>query len=301
MKSQFNKYILPDKLKKLERFPIQVKTIVEGFMSGSHKSPHHGFSVEFKEHKQYYPGDDLKYIDWRVLAKTDKVYIKRFEEESNLYINIFLDVSKSMAFSSDKNSISKLEYSKYIAGTLLYLSLLQKDSPLLSVFSNKIVKQYNRASDFSYVNDILNNLEEIKPVGKTDFKTVFIKLARSIKKRALVIIISDFIGDINNIVEGIKYIKSKKNDVILFSVNDLFEKEFPFKGNVKFVDLETNDFVNINANFFQKKYKENFLKHYRLLKSFAMKSNIDFYQFYTNIDFSKVLYTYMSWRNSIVK
>ncbi len=300
MKNKFNKYVIPDKIKRLEKFPIQVKTIVEGFITGTHKSPNHGFSVEFKDHKQYYPGDDLKYIDWRVLAKTDKVYIKRFEEESNLYINIFLDVSKSMDFNFSADRVNKLEYAKYLAGALLYLSVLQKDSAGISLFSKKNIKSYLPKNSFSYVNDVLNELASVKSKGESDFKLNFINLTKNIKKKSLIIIISDFIGDISDIVEGIKYIKSKKNDIILFSINDDAEKNFPFKGNVKFIDMENSDSININSTFFKEKYRENYLKHYKLLKSFALKSNIDFFQFYTDTDFDKLLYSYLIWRNSII-
>ncbi len=294
-----NRYILPHQIAKLKNLAIKAQTIVEGVLTGLHKSPHHGFNVEFKEHRQYYPGDDIKYIDWRVFAKTDKFFIKRFEEETNLFIYLLLDISNSMGFKYKNSQITKIEYSKYIAASLLYLALLQNDAPGITLFSQEIINYFAPKNSFAYINEIIKNLEYVKPAGKSEFKKNFIKIAEKIKKRSMVVIISDFLGEIDNIIEGVKYLKSKKNEIVLFVINDRFEYEFPYNENIKFIDMENNNFIILNAYYIQEEYRKNFNLHYLQLKSFALKSKIDYYSFDTSTDFGKCLYNYLIKRSEI--
>jgi len=294
-----SKYILPHEIAKLKNLAIKAQTIVEGIITGLHKSPHHGFNVEFKEHRQYYPGDDIKYIDWRVFAKTDKFFIKRFEEETNLFIYLLLDISNSMGFRYEKSSISKLEYSKYLTASILYLALLQNDAPGVTLFSQEIIQHFEPRSSYAYINEIIKTLENIKSTGVSEFKKNFVKLAEKIKTRSMIIIISDFLGNMDNIIEGIKYLKGKKNDIILFVINDKFEYEFPYKDNIKFIDMETNKFIILNAYYINEDYRRNFDLHYSQLKSFAFKSRVDYYRFDTSTGFGETLYNYLIKRNKI--
>ncbi len=299
MKKKISKYLIPEKIKKVEKFPIQVRSLVEGFITGLHKSPSHGFNVEFKEHKQYYPGDDIKYLDWRVFAKTDKYYIKRYEEESNLFVNLILDCSLSMNYKSEFSLKTKYEYSKFLTGAILYLATIQGDSAGVTLFSNNIIKSYTPHNNFSYINEILLTLEKLNAKGKSKFKENFIKIAGSIKHKSLIIIISDFLGNIEDIINGIKYLKGNKNEIILFVINDKKEKEFSFKGNIKFIDIENREEISINASSIRDDYLKIFNKHYSLLKNFAVKSGIDYFSFTTDLDYSELLYKYLIWRNSL--
>jgi uncharacterized protein (DUF58 family) len=293
-----SKYLLPQYISKLKNLEIKAKTIVEGLIAGLHKSPHHGFNVEFKEHRQYFPGDDIKFIDWRVYAKTDKFFIKRYEEETNLAIYTALDSSNSMSFQFNKN-ISKFEYAKYLTASILYLALIQNDLPGLTIFSDKIIKFFQPRNSYSYINDILKMLENIQTSGKSDFKSNLIKLAENIKRRSLVIIISDFLLPLDNITEALNYLKSKKNDIILFIINDQAEIDFPFNENIKFIDLETAQSLNLNSYYIKETYKELFQQHYKELKSFALKSKIDICNLTTNIDLGTGLYHYLIKREKI--
>ncbi len=293
-------YIDPHQIAKLKNLTIKAQTIVEGMITGLHKSPHHGINVEFKEHRQYFPGDDIKHIDWRVFAKTDKFFIKRFEEETNLFIYILLDISNSMDFKYNNENISKIEYAKYLASSIMYLALLQNDTPGVVLFSNNIVNFFEPRNSFSYINNIIKNFEKLQPSGETSFKKNLIKVAQKIKKRSLILLISDFMGDINDIIEGIKYLKGKKNDVVLFSINDEAEREFPYKDNIKFIDMETEQSIILNAHYIKDEYKRNFDNHYYMIKKFALKSRIDYFPFYTATNFGESLYSYLIKRSQIV-
>lgn len=296
---KYNKYLDPHYLSKIKHFHLRVKEIVEGFISGQHKSSRFGINVEFRDHRVYNQGDDLKYIDWRLYAKTDRYYIKRFNEESNLNLNIFLDISQSMKFKYS-TSLSKLEYSKYIAGSLLYLSVIFNDYAGLALFSNKICQYYSMSKKLVYINNVLNELEKIKSSGKSEFKKTLITLSEKIKKKSLVIIISDFLGNVNKIIDGVKHIKSKKNDVILFVINDQIELDFSFKNNTKFIDLELNDFLILNPVSIKEEYIKNITKHYQTLENFARRSNIDIHYFNTSVSYEDILYNYLLRRSKYV-
>ncbi len=289
---KYNKYLDPHYLSKIKHFSLRVKGIVEGFISGLHKSSRYGINVEFRDHRVYNPGDDLKYIDWRLFAKTDRYYIKRFNEESNLNLNVLLDISRSMKFKYS-GSLNKLEYSKYIAGSLLYLSVIENDFAGLTLFSSKINQYYNPSNRLVYINNLLNELENIKPSGNSEFKKTFIYLSEKIKKKSLVVIISDFLSPIEKIIEGIKYIKSKKNDIILFVINDQVELDFSFKSNTKFIDNETNDSISLNPVAIKEEYINNMKKHYQTLGNFANRSDIDINYFNTSTNFEDILYNYL--------
>ena len=296
----YSKYFDPHYLKKIGNFSLKVKEIVEGFISGLHKSSRHGINVEFKDHRSYNPGDDLKYIDWRLFAKTDRYYIKQFDEESNLNLNIILDVSRSMQFKYD-GKLTKLEYSKYIAGALLYLSVLQNDYAGLSIVANKVLEHFSPSKKLVNINNMLGKLENINANGSSEFKKTFIYLSEKMKNKSLVIIISDFLRPVKSIIDGIKYLKSKKNDIILFTVYDRAEKDFSFKQNIKFIDLEANDdFLTLNPVAIKEQYIKNRTMHYKILENFAHRSNIDVHHYNTSEGFEDVLYNYLLKRSKYV-
>ncbi|MBU1076125.1 MAG: DUF58 domain-containing protein [Spirochaetes bacterium] len=296
---RYNKYLDPRYLSKIRKFSLRVKEIVEGFISGLHKSSRFGINVEFRDHRAYNQGDDLKYIDWRLYAKTDRYYIKRFNEESNLNLNIFLDTSSSMKFKYS-GTLSKMEYSKYITGSLLYLSVIQNDYAGLTLFSNRISKTFTPSKRLVYINNVLNELEKVKPAGISEFKKTFIYLSEKIKKKSLVIIISDFLHPVEKIIEGVKFVKSKKNDVILFVINDKVELDFAFKDNIKFIDMEMNDTLTLNPLSIKEEYLNSITAHYKTLENFAKRSDIDIHYFDTTVNFEEILYNYLLKRSKYV-
>lgn len=299
--SNYSKYFDPHYLSKIKQFSLKIKEIVDSFISGFHKSNRFGINVEFKDHREYNPGDELKYIDWRLYAKTDRYYIKRFDEETKLYIQIIFDMSKSMDFKL-KGKWTKFEYSKYIVGSLLYLSTIQHDYVGLSLINNKIMKTYPFENRLFYINELLNELGTLTAKNQSEFKKNLINLSGKIRHRSLIIIISDFLSDIENIIDGIKYLKSERHDIILFVINDEIESNFTFdsKMNIKFIDLETNDFLTVNSNYIKEQYLKVYKNHYEALSNFASKSNIDICYYNTSEAFDLVLYNYLLKRSKYV-
>ena len=190
------KYLNPNIINTLDNLQLKAKFIVEGFMTGLHKSPFHGFSVEFSEHRSYTPGDETKNIDWKLWSKTDKYYIKRFEEETNLLSHIFLDSSQSMSFSSDK--ITKFEYAKMLVAALSYLIINQRDSLGLYVFDSKIRQTIAPKSTKNHLNTILSIIDNMKLGNKTNISEIIHRGAEKINKRGLIILVSDLFDSPDN-------------------------------------------------------------------------------------------------------
>ena len=206
-------------INKVSNLFLRAKLVVEGFIIGLHKSPYHGFSVEFSEHKSYGYGDETKYIDWKLWAKTDKLFIKQFEEETNLKCHIIFDKSSSMGYSSKK--ITKFEYSKDLAAALSYLMIKQQDAVGLHMFDDKIKISIPPKSKKSHLNLILSNLHNTSFSGKTKISTTLHYLADSIKKKGLVILISDLFDIQNDVISGLKHFRYKGHEVIVFHILDL--------------------------------------------------------------------------------
>ena len=199
----YKKYLDPSIVSKLNSLELKARLVVEGFLVGLHKSPYHGFSVEFSEHRPYMQGDSLKNIDWKVYGKTEKFYIKQFEEETNLICNILLDVSKSMDYAYEKN-IKKIEYASMLSASLIYLMLKQQDSVGLTLYSDKIETILPPKSTKAYLTRLLKTLNQIQPSNATQTSGCLSSVAEKIKRRGLVIIISDFFDEINSVMKAIK-------------------------------------------------------------------------------------------------
>ncbi|HEX37920.1 MAG TPA: DUF58 domain-containing protein, partial [Candidatus Cloacimonetes bacterium] len=210
--------LAPGVAAKLERFELRARLIVEGFITGLHKSPYHGFSVEFLEHREYLPGDSIKHIDWKVYGKTDRYYIKKFEEETNLKAYILLDCSKSMEFSSSK--VTKLEYGKTLASALTYLMIRQKDGVGLLTFSEKIHSYIPPRATSVHMNTIFHELDASKPQSSTNTPEILHNLADRIKKRGLIILITDLLDDPEKVMLGLQHFRHEKHEVVLFHLLD---------------------------------------------------------------------------------
>jgi len=187
--ASYRRFLKPDVVSKLSGMEIKARLVVEGFIAGLHRSPYHGFSVEFAEHRQYMPGDPLRNIDWKVYAKTDRYFVKEFEEETNLKAYILLDTSGSMGYAS--NGIPKLEYSSYLAASLGYLMLKQRDSVGLVVFDSTIRKYIPPKSTMTHLHNLLKELDKLEASQTTDVSSALHEMAERIKRRGLIIVISD--------------------------------------------------------------------------------------------------------------
>ena len=218
---------------------LKARTVVEGFISGLHRSPYKGFSVEFAEYRQYMPGDDLSTLDWKVYARTDRHYVKKFEEETNLECHLLLDVSASMGYRGAA-PMSKMEYGSVLAASLAFLMHRQRDATGLMAFDERIAFRLPASARPGHLHALLLGLERIKPGKRSDVGRPLHQLAEALLKRSLVVLISDLLDEPEPIIKGLQHLKFRGTDVIVFQVLDPHELTFPFKGSAKFKDLESD-------------------------------------------------------------
>ena len=242
--------------------------IVEGFISGLHQSPYHGFSVEFSDHKAYTNGEPVSLIDWKLYSKTDKYFIKRYEDETNVRTYFLLDCSKSMSFVSNK--ITKIDYAKLLTACLINLSLRQRDATGLTLFNDKIISTLPAKSKSTWLNQCLVTLENIKCEGATNISETIFKFNENIKKRSLIVIITDFLDNSDELIKALNYLKFNKHHCILFHIIDKEEQEFKFKDEIDFVDLETDEVMNVSPWMIKKEYLNKFemfrVKHKEMIE-----------------------------------
>jgi uncharacterized protein (DUF58 family) len=234
----YRKYFDPQTLAKLTGLDLKARLIVEGYITGLHKSPYSGFSVEFAEHREYAPGDDVRYVDWKVFGKTDRFYLKRFEEETNFACHMLVDASESMSYQSDRAAVSKLEYAKYVAAALSHLVVRQQDAVGMATFNTSVTRFLSPSSQPSHLKQLMHVLERTEPTGETSLGPIFHDLAERIRKRGLVILLSDLFDDLGTLVSGLKHFRHRRHDVTVMHVIDPAEQDFPFLDPTRFKGLE---------------------------------------------------------------
>jgi uncharacterized protein (DUF58 family) len=234
------RFLDPAIIARLGTMELKARTVVEGFLSGLHRSPYKGFSVEFAEYRQYMPGDDLSTLDWKVYARSDRHYVKKFEEETNLECHLLLDVSASMAYRGAA-AMSKMEYGSVLAGALAYLMNRQRDATGLIAFDDKIVFRTAASARRGHLHTLLVGLERLEPGKRSDVGRPLHQLAEALARRSLVVLISDLLDEPEPIVKGLKHLRFRGNDVIVFQLLDPNELTFPFLGSTKFRDVESAD------------------------------------------------------------
>jgi len=284
-------YLSPSIIKKIDNLYLRAKLVVEGFIVGLHKSPYHGFSIEFSEHRPYTFGDEIKFIDWKLLAKTDKLYIKQFEEETNLKSYILFDKSSSMNFGS--GDISKFEYAKNICACLSYLMIKQQDAVGLTTFDKKINTSISPKSKISHLNYLLKVLNNTKIEGETKISNILHSLAESIKKRGLIILISDLIDNPKDVLSGLRHFRYKGHEVIIFHIIDDKEINFDFNSPINFIDLEDQKMIKTDPRQIKTDYKESFDNFCQEYKNECNKNNIDYIPINTSSSIDKTLIQYL--------
>jgi uncharacterized protein (DUF58 family) len=288
------KYFRPEQVQQLASMQLVARTVVEGFVSGLHRSPHHGFSTEFSDHREYVPGDELRHLDWLALARTDRYYVKRYEQETNLRCYILLDCSGSMAYASGQ--MSKFEYGCYLAATLAYLMVRQQDSVGLVLFDQTIRRNLPPRSTPTHLNNLLTELERTSTGKLTNVSRTIHDIAGSIHRRALIILISDMYDDPAEVRRALQHFRHKKHEVIVFHVLDPFELDFPFTRLVSFEDMEDGEQIQIDPKQVRDAYLKEiggFLETYRRTCS---ESQIEYVVADTRTPFEKMLVRYLSRR-----
>ena len=248
------RYLDPTFVSRLKKLDLKAKLVVEGFMTGLHRSPYHGFSVEFAEHRPYMPGDPIRNIDWKVYGKSDRYYIKQYEDETNLRSYILLDVSRSMTYASP-GTISKLEYAKHLAAAIAYLMMHQQDAVGLLTFSDTIHRFIPPRSAGRHLQLILQELESLNPGTNTDVGTCLSSLSERIRRRGLIILFSDLMDEPERVLQGLKHFRYRQHEVIVFQILDETEWTFPFQEEIGFVDLESGEEVVAQSWILAEEYR----------------------------------------------
>ena len=236
------RFLDPGVIARLGTMELKARTVVEGFLSGLHRSPYKGFSVEFAEYRQYIPGDDLSTLDWKVYARSDRHYVKKFEEATNVECHLLLDVSGSMSYRGTA-PMSKLEYGSVLAASLAFLMHRQRDATGLMAFDERIVFRVPASARPGHLNALLLGLERLEAGKRSDVGRPLHQLAEALLKRSMVVLISDLLDEAEPIIKGLQHLKFRGTDVIVFQVLDSNELTFPFKGSSRFKDLESSEEV----------------------------------------------------------
>ncbi len=296
MAEDYRQYLDPKVLQKITRLDLRARLIVEGFISGMHKSPFHGFSVEFAQHREYVPGDDIRHIDWKVWSKSDRLYIKQYEEETNLRSYILLDMSESMKYGSPGN-MNKFDYAACVAGSLAFLLLRQQDSVSLTLFDTDIRTYVPPSGHSAHIKTLLQEVVGTSPERKTKVEHIFHGLAEKISRRGIIVVISDLFVPVEDILKGIRHLRHRRHDVIVFQVLDEFELTFPFQQNTLFRGLEEYPEVMIEPRSLRDAYLRAFEDFNTELRRGCIASNVDFVQLKTTDRLDAALSSYLAARS----
>jgi uncharacterized protein (DUF58 family) len=289
-----DRYLDPGSLADLAISPLVAKLVVEGFLSGLHRSPYHGISVEFADHREYVPGDDLKYLDWALYARTDNFYIKRFEEDTNLRCHILLDRSGSMLFGTGK--LTKWDYACFMATCLAYLMLRQQDAAGLGLFGATPGVLVPPRCRTTHLRQIMQVMIQNPPGGTTSIGTSLKMILQNLKRRGLVVVISDLIDDPDETLRAIRLIRGHRHDVIVFHVHDASELEFDFDGATMFRDLETGEEIEIHVPTVRENYQRQLKETCEFYRKGFTEVGIDYQLINTREPYDHVLAAFLKRR-----
>ncbi len=296
--NDYRKYLQPSVISRIQGMDLKARLVVEGFITGLHKSPYHGFSIEFAEHRQYMPGDEIKFIDWKVYGRTDRYYVKQYEDETNLRCTILVDTSASMNFAS-KGNISKFEYSCYLAAAMAFLMMKQQDAAGLALYDSEIRTYLPARSKKSYIQEILRTLANATPSNQTETGAALGKVAERIGRRGLIIILSDFFDSMDSIMPALKRFRHNNHEVLVFQVLDPRERDFNFGLDAVFKDMETDEELTTQPYQIKAAYAEAVESFTETLKKECRERNIDYMLLDTAQPFDTALVQYLSKRQKI--
>ncbi len=248
------RFLHPEAIRRISRMEVRARHIVEGFLSGMHRSPYFGQSVEFQQHREYVPGDDLRNVDWQVWARQDRLYVKQFEEDTNLRCTLMVDVSNSMGYGN--GPLNKYEYACTLAASLGYLILHQQDAVGCVTYDDRIRARIPVRSKRNHIMSIVESLNINTPNDKTDMASVMRTIAETYPRRGMKILVSDLLGDLEGTMKGLRLLRQRGHDVMVFHVMDDDELDFEFTGPMRFDGLESDEFLNCNPRSLREGYLE---------------------------------------------
>jgi len=287
-------HVSPETVMRIKNLELRAKIVVEGFLSGLHRSPYHGFSVEFTDYRQYSTGDDLRYLDWKLFARRDRFYIKRFEDETNLRCYLLVDMSRSMGFGSLE--FNKAEYAKTMAATLAWFLNHQRDAVGLLTFGDQIVDMLPPRYRSRHLRRLMMMLEKTTSGNSTNLAAPLEQIAQTVTKRGLVVLISDLLAPVEQLDRNLGYLRSRGHDVVILRTLDPAEVDFRFDQAAMFRDLETGREIYVDPQSVSKEYKQRFLEHEAAINEICDHLGIDFFQIKTDQPLETALFNLLQTR-----
>ncbi|HTV48083.1 MAG TPA: DUF58 domain-containing protein [Phycisphaerae bacterium] len=280
----YRKYLDPRTLAKIAALDIRARLIVEGFVTGMHRSPYKGFSVEFAQHRPYSSGDDIKYIDWKVFGRTDRHYIKQYEEETNLQVMLVVDASASMQYAGQDNpGWRKFDHAISVAASMAYAAIHQQDSAGVAVFDSRVRRLIRPSNNSRQWRTIIDELTTAPGAAKTDTGKVLEEIAEELRHRSLIVLISDMFDDAERIIKGIRHLKYRRHDLICLQILDHDEVDFPFRNTTMFKGMEIPAELVVEPQALREAYLEEFNRHYERLKQACHQLHVDYTQVDTSV------------------
>lgn len=295
--SSAEKYLKPEVIQSIGRLDLRAKFIVEGLLSGLHARPFQGFSVEFSEHRRYEPGDDPRDIDWQVFARTDRIYIRRYQAETNITGYLLMDLSRSMGYTW-RQKLTKFDYSVCLAAALSYLMIHQQDPVGLMTFGDRLQASLPARSRRSQFGDILSVLQQCQPTGGSQIAACLRQAASMIRHRSLLMLMSDLLADPDEILEALRAVRFRGHDVILFHILDEAEATFPFSGAVDLLEPEQGENEIVDAASVRADYLQALAELRERYRTTCLSMGADYVPLDTSMPFDKALVEYLSQRQA---
>ncbi|MEO6726320.1 MAG: DUF58 domain-containing protein [Blastocatellia bacterium] len=288
------RFLLPDVLARITSLELLARTVVEGFISGLHRSPFTGFSTEFAEYRQYMPGDDLRYLDWKLLGRTDRYYIKKYRADTNSQCHILIDASASMRYTTGE--ITKLQYAQFLGSSLAYLANKQQDAVGLIAFDEKVRTHVPALSRTGHMRTIFGRMGELEPGRETKLSSMLHEAAERITRRGIVVVLSDFYDEPDAIIEALQHLRFKGNDVIVFQLLDKNELDFDFTEPVLLEDAETNEQLHVLPDILGDGYRSTIRQHVEAVRDGCARNKIDYEMLTTDKPLDYALFSYLGKR-----
>ncbi len=294
---QATRFLDPQALTRIASLELIARTVVEGFISGLHRSPHLGFSVDFAEYSPYRPGDDIRKIDWKVYARTDRFFIKNYEGETNTSIHLILDCSRSMSYGSQ--AVTKLAYGQYLAASLGYFAFKQRDAVGFVSYDEDVIRYVPARGSVGHLNTVLHAIENSEPGKKTSFVKPLVSVAERLRRRGIVIVISDLYDEPEKVISGLRHLAYRGNDVIVFQILDPAEIRFDFPEAAQFVDLETRAEMLVVPEYIRQEYRRVLQAQIADYEKECRKDRMDFFQIDTSQPLDQALFNYLVRREQL--
>jgi len=289
------RFLAPEVLARIGSLDLVARTVVEGFISGLHHSPYLGFSTDFAEHRQYMPGDDIRHLDWKLLGRTDRLYIKKYQGDTNAQIHLLIDASGSMGYASA--GITKLQYAQYLASSLAFLGIRQHDSVGLIAFDERVVEHTPPRSKLGQLRTVLGMIERLQPGLATAIPEQLHQTAELITRRGIVVLISDLYCEPRPLLDGLEHLRYKGNEVIVFHVLDTQETDFEFDEPVVLEDSESEEQMHVLPDELREEYIRMVKSHVDTLREGSMRAGIDYELLKTSDPLDSSLFSYLSRRS----